>query len=70
MGEGEKLVRTLFAVARHRQPSVIFLDEIDSLLCARSDDESEGTRRMKTEFLVQLVCIFNNTGHRYDRNCF
>ena len=54
IGEGEKTVRALFDVALYRQPSVIFLDEVDSLLCMRSSEENEGTRRMKTEFLVQL----------------
>ena len=52
MGEGEKLVRALFAVARVQQPSVVFVDEIDSLLTQRSENEMEGTRRIKTEFLV------------------
>ena len=54
IGEGEKTVRTLFAVAAYRQPAVVFLDEVDSLLTQRSSDENEGTRRVKTEFLVQL----------------
>lgn len=54
IGEGEKMVRALFAVARIKQPSVIFIDEIDSLLTVRSDNENEATRRIKTEFLVQL----------------
>ena len=56
VGEGEKMVRALFAVSRCYQPAVIFIDEIDSLLSQRSDSEHESSRRIKTEFLVQLVC--------------
>lgn len=55
VGEGEKMVRALFAVARCHQPAVVFIDEIDSLLSQRSDSEHESSRRIKTEFLVQLV---------------
>ncbi len=48
------MVRALYAVARSMQPSVIFVDEIDSLLSQRKDDENEASRRIKTEFLVQF----------------
>ena len=54
MGDGEKLVRTLFAVARHLQPSIIFIDEIDSILSSRKDNEHEASRRLKTEFFAQF----------------
>ncbi|KAH7822045.1 p97I [Monocercomonoides exilis] len=54
VGEGEKHVKALFAVAAVVQPSIIFIDEVDSLLSARSSEENESSRRMKTEFLVQM----------------
>uniref|UniRef100_A0AAY4ASF5 Spastin n=1 Tax=Denticeps clupeoides TaxID=299321 RepID=A0AAY4ASF5_9TELE len=54
VGEGEKLVRALFAVARELQPSVIFIDEVDSLLCERREGEHDASRRLKTEFLIEF----------------
>lgn len=54
VGEGEKMVRTMFAIAAIHQPTVIFIDEIDSLLCSRNENDMESSRRIKTEFLVQL----------------
>jgi SpoVK/Ycf46/Vps4 family AAA+-type ATPase len=54
VGEGEKMVRTLFMLARYFSPSVIFIDEVDSLLTQRSENENESSRRIKTEFLVQF----------------
>ncbi|KAK4883435.1 hypothetical protein RN001_006754 [Aquatica leii] len=54
IGEGEKMVRALFAVAACNQPAVIFIDEVDSLLSQRSETEHESSRRLKTEFLIRL----------------
>ncbi|CAE7948667.1 FIGNL1 [Symbiodinium sp. KB8] len=55
VGESEKQMRALFSLARKMQPAVIFMDEIDSMLTSRSAGEHEAARRLKTEFLVQLV---------------
>jgi fidgetin-like protein 1 len=64
MGDGEKLVRCLFAVATVRQPSVIFIDEIDSLLSMRGEGEMDSVRRVKTEFLIQLDGVATDRGDR------
>ena len=54
LGESEKLVRALFLLAKALAPSIIFVDEIDSLLSSRGgSSEHETTRRIKTEFLIQ-----------------
>jgi hypothetical protein len=42
-----------------RQPSIhistqIHTNQVDSLLCQRTSDENEATRRLKTEFLIQV----------------
>jgi SpoVK/Ycf46/Vps4 family AAA+-type ATPase len=55
------MVRAMFAVARCHQPAVVFIDEIDSLLSQRSDGEHEASRRIKTEFLIQLVGVMRST---------
>ncbi len=57
-------MRALFAVARHMQPSVVFIDEIDSLLSERSENEHEASRRLKTEFLVQLDGVTSASNER------
>ena len=60
LGESEKLVKSLFEMARENRPSIIFIDEIDSLCSSRSDNESDSVRRIKTEFLVQMQGVGND----------
>lgn len=60
LGESERLVRSLFDMARQNKPSIIFIDELDSLCSSRSDNESEAARRIKTEFLVQMNGVGND----------
>ena len=54
LGESERLVKSLFESAREKKPAIIFIDEVDSLCSSRSDSENDATRRIKTEFLVQM----------------
>ncbi|ETL31189.1 hypothetical protein F441_16303 [Phytophthora nicotianae CJ01A1] len=54
VGEGEKLVRALFEMARELQPSVVFMDEIDALLSTRSASENDASRRIKNQFFTEL----------------
>ncbi|KAI5417261.1 hypothetical protein KIW84_042037 [Lathyrus oleraceus] len=52
-GEGEKYVKAVFSLASKAAPSVIFIDEADSMLGRRENPgEHEATRKMKNEFMV------------------
>ncbi|CEP61912.1 putative AAA family ATPase YTA6 LALA0_S04e03488g [Lachancea lanzarotensis] len=61
LGESEKLVRALFYLAKRLSPSIIFIDEIDSLLTSRSENENESSRRIKTEVLIQWSSLSSAT---------
>eukprot|EP00268_Persea_americana_P053828 TRINITY_DN6125_c0_g1_i22.p1 TRINITY_DN6125_c0_g1~~TRINITY_DN6125_c0_g1_i22.p1 ORF type:complete len:500 (-),score=101.89 TRINITY_DN6125_c0_g1_i22:352-1851(-) len=52
-GEGEKYVKAVFSLASKIAPSVIFVDEVDSMLGRRENPgEHESMRKMKNEFMV------------------
>ncbi|GFR46141.1 hypothetical protein Agub_g7667 [Astrephomene gubernaculifera] len=58
IGEGSRMVRELFVMAREHAPSIIFMDEVDSIGSARSESGSGGgdseVQRTMLELLNQL----------------
>ncbi|XP_061895492.1 vacuolar protein sorting-associated protein 4B-like isoform X2 [Entelurus aequoreus] len=59
LGESARLIRSLFTMAKDRKPSVIFIDDIDSMCGCRDMNDSDSGRRIKTEFLVQMQGVGN-----------
>jgi len=64
IGEGAKLVKDIFSLAREKAPSIVFIDEIDALASKRVDIGTSGEREVQRTFMQLLAEIdgFNNLG--------
>lgn len=64
-GEDEKNVRALFTLAAKVAPTIIFIDEVDSMLGQRSrNGEHEAMRKIKNEFMAHWDGLLSKTGER------
>ncbi|HLC81535.1 MAG TPA: AAA family ATPase [Candidatus Nanoarchaeia archaeon] len=54
IGEGAKLVKDIFALAKQKAPSIIFIDEIDALAATRMDTGTSGEREVNRTFMQLL----------------
>ncbi len=55
IGEGAKLVKDIFELARQKAPAVVFIDEIDSLAATRMDTGTSGEREVNRTFMQLLA---------------
>lgn len=62
IGEGAKLVKEVFDLAREKAPSVVFIDELDSIAATRIETGTSGEREVQRTFMQFLAEIdgFNN----------
>ncbi|MCX6708591.1 MAG: AAA family ATPase, partial [Candidatus Woesearchaeota archaeon] len=54
IGEGAKLVKELFQLAREKAPSIIFIDELDAIAAVRMDIGTSGEREVQRTFMQLL----------------
>ena len=57
IGEGAKLVKEIFQLAREKAPSVIFIDELDAIAATRIDVGTSGEREVQRTFMQLLAEI-------------
>ncbi|KAI4340902.1 hypothetical protein MLD38_025696 [Melastoma candidum] len=64
-GEDEKNVRALFTLAAKVSPTIIFVDEVDSMLGQRTQvGEHEAMRKIKNEFMTHWDGLLTKTGEQ------
>ncbi len=65
IGEGAKLIKEIFQLAREKAPSIVFIDELDALASKRVDMGTSGEREVQRTFMQLLAEIdgFKNLGN-------
>ncbi|KXG32842.2 hypothetical protein SORBI_3003G213100 [Sorghum bicolor] len=64
-GEAEKSIQALFSLATKIAPSIIFMDEVDSMLGTRErSNENEVSRRIKSEFMTHWDGILSKPSEK------
>jgi len=63
IGEGARLVRELFEMAREKAPSIIFIDELDAIGAKRLDSATSGDREVQRT-LMQLLAEMDGFENR------
>jgi proteasome regulatory subunit len=57
IGEGAKLVKEIFELAKEKSPSIVFIDELDALASKRIDIGTSGEREVQRTFMQLLAEI-------------
>ncbi|HLC70821.1 MAG TPA: AAA family ATPase, partial [Candidatus Nanoarchaeia archaeon] len=57
IGEGAKLVKDIFILARSKAPAIVFIDEIDAVASVRMDNGTSGEREVNRTFMQLLAEI-------------
>ncbi len=65
IGEGAKLIKEIFELARKKAPAIIFIDELDSIAASRVEVGTSGEREVQRTFMQLLAEIdgFDNLGN-------
>lgn len=70
VGEGARMVRELFEMARSKKACLIFFDEIDAIGGARFDDGAGGDNEVLTNVIItNLLFISTETNFRFNVQC-
>jgi SpoVK/Ycf46/Vps4 family AAA+-type ATPase len=71
IGDGAKLVRDAFELAKEKAPAIIFIDELDAVGTKRFDSDKAGDREVQRTMLEKALyairSVLTSPGHRRDQ---